>query len=212
MIISNIDVTNLDQVKSRLGSLKDKAPIAMYRAINDSVAKTKTETKRAISKRYHIKQKDVKDNIYPFKASKSKLKGAIVTRGEKISLYNFKTKEGKLISAAVLRENSPKSLEHNPKAFIATMKNKGKDGSSSEHMGIFERKIPGEQHVKKRKKMKKGKERAVTKHNVQIRELKGPAVPQMMGNVETMEVIKAAANETLRKRLEHYINYFLENG
>ena len=60
--------------------------------------------------------------------------------------------------------------------------------------------------------MKKGKERAVTKHNVQIRELKGPAVPQMMGNVETMEVIKAAANETLRKRLEHYINYFLENG
>lgn len=204
MIISNIDVTNLELVKSRLGSLKDRAPIAMYRAINDSVAKTKTETKKAISNRYHIKQKDVKDSIYPFKASKSKLKGAIVTRGEKISLYKFKTKEGKIISAAVLKQNSPKPLTHDPKAFIATMKNG--------HTGIFERKIPGEEDVKKRKKMPEGKGGAVTKHNVQIREKDGPAIPQMMGREETMERIRTAANETLQRRLEHYVSYFLEKG
>lgn len=205
MIIQNIDVTNLNQVKSRLGSLKDKAPVAMYRAINDSVAKTKTETKRAISKRYHIKQKDVKDNIYPFKASKSNLKGAIVTRGEKISLYKFKIKEGTTSSAAVLRQNSPKPLEHDPKAFIATMKN----SDESEHTAFFERKGL---YKKKRKKMEYGKKRKVNKHNEQIRQLFGPAIPQMMGRVETMEGIKVAANETLRKRLEHYINYFLEQG
>lgn len=205
MIISNIDATNLELVKARLGSLKDRAPIALYRAINDSVAKTKTETKRAISKRYHIAQKNVALHIYSFKANKSNLKGAITTKGEKISLYKFRIKQGNPASAAVLRANSPKALEHDPKAFIATMKN----GSGSGHVGIFERKGL---YAKKRKTTEYGKARKINKHNEQIRELFGPAIPQMMGREETMERIRATANETLQRRLEHHINYLLEKG
>lgn len=45
MIISDVRITGIEDVERRLGSLKDKAPVAMYRAVNDSVSKSFTETK-----------------------------------------------------------------------------------------------------------------------------------------------------------------------
>ena len=205
VLIQHIDDVNIAEVKFRLRSVKDKAPVAMYRAINDAVAKTKTETKRSISSRYHITQKKVEPNIRPFKASKSNLKGSILTRGETISLLKFKINKRKNLSAAVLRQNSPKALTRNPKAFIATMKNK----NGSEHTGIFERKGDYEE---KRKTRKDGKAQEVNKHNEKIRELDAPSIPQMFKSKETMKMVREAADETLKRRIEHYINYYLERG
>ena len=67
MIVSNIEVANIKEIKLRMGSLKNKAPIAMYRAINDSVSKTFTETKKVISANYHITQKML---LHKFRLSK----------------------------------------------------------------------------------------------------------------------------------------------
>lgn len=201
MIVQNIEIANVQEVKLRLGSLKSKAPTVMCRAVNDAVSKAFTETKRSIAHDYHITQKNVAPHIQKIKANKSSLKGAISAKGERISLYKFKFKNGNPISAAVLGENGPKQLNGDPKAFIAVMKN--------EHEGIFVRKGL---YKKKRKKMEYGKKRKVNAHNEQIRQLFGPSVPQMMKNETVMDHIRAEASETLQRRLEHHINYILQKG
>ena len=148
MIIQNIEVANVEEIKLRMGSLKDKAPTALCRAINDAVSKSFTETKRSIAHDYHITQKNVAPHIIKIKANKSNLKGAISAEGERISFYKFKFKDGNPISSAVLGENSPKQLNGDPKAFIAVMQNG--------HEGIFVRKGL---YKKKRKKMEYGKKK-----------------------------------------------------
>lgn len=57
MIVQNIEIANVQEVKLRLGSLKSKAPTVMCRAVNDAISKAFTETKRSIAHDYHITQK-----------------------------------------------------------------------------------------------------------------------------------------------------------
>lgn len=203
MIISDVRITGIEDVERRLGSLKDKAPVAMYRAVNDSVSKSFTETKKAISANYHITQKNIAPSLKKLKASRSNLKGAVSAKGERISLYKFKHKGGNPISAAVKKSNSPKPLDGNPKAFIAVMKN----ANGGNHNGIFERKGL---YKKKRKTTEYGRRVKINKHNEQIRELDGPAIPQMMNDKKTMERIKNMASETMQRRLEHHIQRILQ--
>lgn len=202
MIISQVDVAGIRDIEQRLGDFKNRAPVAMYRAINDSVSKTFTEMKKVPAEEFHVAQKNVAPSLKKHKASKSSLKGAISARGERLDLYKFKHSLSKGITkAAVKKVNSPKELQKgDKKAFIATM--------SNGHTGIFER--PG---IKKMRHTRKpGRESTVTKHNELIRELTGLSVPQMLKNEESMERIKKVAATHLNKRLEHHINYILSRG
>lgn len=202
MIVSQVDVTGIREVEQRLGRFKSQAPVAMYRAINDSVSKTFTEMKKVPGDEFHVAQKNVAPSLKKHKASRSSLKGAISANGERLDLYKFKHSLSKGIAkAAVMKANSPKGLEKgDKKAFIATMGNG--------HMGIFER----QGLVKNRKTRKKGRTNRITKHNESIRELTGLSVPQMLKNKESMERIKKVAAVRLNERLEHHINYILSRG
>lgn len=203
MIISQVDVTGIKDVERRLGELKNKAPVAMYRAINDSVSKTLTEMKKIPTEEFNVTaQKSVAKSLDSHKASRSNLKGSVSANGERIDLYKFKhSLSGALAKAAVLKGNSPKKLEKGEKkAFIASMGN--------DHKGIFER--PGV--AKKRKTRKKGLTSKITKHNELIRELTGLSVPQMLNNKESLERVRQVASERLTDRLEHHIAYILSRG
>lgn len=48
--------------------------------------------------------KNVAPQIQTFKANKSNLKGVVFANGERISLYKFKHKDGKVVKAAVLKK------------------------------------------------------------------------------------------------------------
>lgn len=203
MIVSQVEVMGIREVEQRLGGLKNRAPDAMCRAINDEVSKTFTEMKKMPLEDFHVtSQKSVAKSLKKHKASRSSLKGAVSANGERIDLYKFKHSRSRGIAkAAVIKANSPKRLERGAKkAFIASMGNG--------HKGIFER----QGLVKKRKTRKKGVSSRITKHNESIRELTGLSVPQMLKNEESMTRIKQVAGERLNERLQHHIDYILSGG
>ncbi len=202
MIISQVDVTGIREVERQLGELKNKAPVALCRAINDAVSKTRTEMKKVPQDEFHVQQKGVYKELKPHKASRSNLKGAVSASGERIDLYKFKRSlAGGIVKAAVIKANSPKTLEKGEKrAFIATVGNG--------HKGIFER----QGIIKKRKTRKDGLSSRITKHNESIRELTGLSAPQMLNNEGAMHHIEHVAGETLSKRLQHHVDYILQRG
>lgn len=203
MITSQVNVTGIRDIERRLGAFKSRAPVAMYRAINDSVSKTFTEMKKIPLEEFNVTaQKNVASSLKKHKASKSNLKGAVSANGERLDLYKFRhSLSGALAKAAVMKANSPKKLEKgSKKAFIASMRNG--------HIGIFER----QGLAARRKTRKKGEQSKITKHNESIRELTGLSVPQMLKNKESMDRIKQVAAEYLDERLEHHIEYILSRG
>ncbi len=205
MIISDIEMEGADEIIKRLKELREKAPQALCRAINDAVGKTFTEEKRAVSKRYNIAQKNVAPTLEKVKASRSRLKGAVISKGERISLYDFKHKEGETISVSVKKGGSQKQLDGNPRAFIAKMDNG--------HMGIMERKGVYKNKIKRRKmgKVKKGHP-AINDHNERIKQLNSLSVPQMLKDEKLLGEIEEVAREKLYERLDHHIDYILGKG
>lgn len=201
MIVSNIEVPNIDEIEKRLGQFKAKAPQALYRAINNAVDKAFTEDKKAASEKYNVAQKNVAPTLRKAKASKANLKGAVISTGERIPLYDFKHKDGDPISVAVKKGNSMKPLSGDPKAFIATMKNG--------HIGIFERKGTLQ---KGRKTRRPGVQRTVNKHNERIKQLHSLSVPQMLKDEKMMKQVEKAAMNRLHERLEHHIDRILQKG
>lgn len=201
MIVSEIRLDGDTEIQLRLKELKDRAPQALYRAINDAVSKTFTEEKRAAAGKYNIAQKNVAPTLRKVKASRSRLKGGVISTGERISLYDFKHSAGNPIKVSVKKGGSSKSLDGDPKAFIAEMKNG--------HIGIFERK---RDYKKKIKKRKLGVKEGINRHNVRIKQLNSLSVPQMLKDEKLMGQVEDKARDVLMERLEHHIEYILRKG
>jgi len=190
----------LSEIRKKLGKLQEKAPIALYRSINDAASTARTETKKAISKRYNISpNKEVLPTLSISKANRKKLWATLKSKGAPIALTKFKVsptgrarrlKRGKgysppVYKADVKKDTGERELNGDPKAFIAVMK--------SGHKAVMER------------ISRKGK-------SLPLKQLYGPAVPSMMKNDEAMEQIEEAANTELQKRLDHHIQYILQKG
>lgn len=205
MIISNIELEGSDEIVKRLKELRGKAPQALCRAINDAVSKAFTEEKKVVSKKYNVSKADAGDTLKKVRASRSRLKGVVISKGERITLYKFNPIDGETISVAVKRGGAQKNLDGNPKAFIAKMDNG--------HIGIFERKGEYKDKIKRRKlgNVKKGRP-GINKHNERIYEMHSLSVPQMLKDEELMGRIEDAARDKLYKRLDHHINYILGKG
>ena len=64
MITSQVNVTGIRDIERRLGAFKSRAPVAMYRAINDSVSKTFTEMKKVPLEEFNVTaQKNVASSL-----------------------------------------------------------------------------------------------------------------------------------------------------
>lgn len=196
MIYQEIRVTGVDEIEKKLGNLKNKAPTALYRAINRAAQKAKTETKREVSDKYFITQREVSDTIRLTKASRAKLSAELTSKGGPIALSKFKvsprkqvsrTKRGKVspavYKAGVEKAGGVKPLSGNPKAFFSAM--------GSGHEGVMER---------------------VSSRRLPLKQLYGPAVPSMVKNEEVIERIQKEATETLEKRIDAEINNILQRG
>lgn len=187
----------LSEIREKLGKLQEKAPIALYRSVNDAASKAKTETKRAIAGQYNIAQKEVAPTLSVSKAHRKKLWATLKSKGSPIALSKFDvspeerpTHKNGVYSPPVYKADVKKStgkrpLDGSPKAFITKMK--------SGHKGVVER------------ISKKGR-------SLPLKQLYGPSAPSMMNNEQAMEQIKEMADITLQKRLDHHIQYILQRG
>jgi hypothetical protein len=176
--------SNLRAAKRQLSGMEKLIQKATRSAINRATQRAKTETGRKVREKYVIKQGDAVKTLSVRPAGGGSLKAEMTSKGSTIPLINFNTAPKKR------NKNPPRVLKAAvfrgkarkpiPGAFVATM--------SSGHTGVFKR---------------EGKKR------LPIRELRGPAVPSMVGNEEVMEHVQNVYGEEMGKRLPHELDRLL---
>lgn len=209
MIIQNMEVTGIQEIEARLGALKNRTPLVVSRAIRRAAIAAKAGMAEETKKRYTIKSKDVKEAVFIKIASSSrKPKAAVFSKGEALELEEYyKLSKGKKLKAAV-KKGGMKPIEGDPKAFMATMT--GPYGGK--HTAPFRRRSLDNGKAKIRKTREPGRNGGLTKHNVTIHEIFGPAIPSIIKNEETMQAVQARTYETLEKRINAEIANILRKG
>jgi hypothetical protein len=117
------DSIKMFQSLDRMGQ---KAPIAVMRALNRTIASANTQAVRAISADLGgIKQSHIRDGILVVRATPGKLEASLNVTGKRLPLIDFKAKQ----TATGVAYQLPTGRDFVPHAFIATMR--------SGHRGVF---------------------------------------------------------------------------
>jgi hypothetical protein len=179
----SIDSNKLKEVEKQLGQFKGKAPTAISRALNRAAANAKTNASKKAREEYIVKASDIKSSINISKATKSKLGASVVSKGERLGLHKFKVSP-----KAPRHKNPPKSLKVSVKK-----------GSGKKLLHAFIADINGGKVFER-----------TSKARLPIRQLYGPAIPQMLGNVSVKNYIESESAKVFNQRLEHEIKNILE--
>ena len=90
MLNIKLDESNLRQIENVLELMPNQLPGAIARAINRSLAMTKTEQLRSSTSMYTIARGKLAESITEYKASSGNLTGKIYSSGKVIGLDHFK--------------------------------------------------------------------------------------------------------------------------
>lgn len=171
---------NFKQVNRSLKQMDKAVRQAVLSSLNRATQRAKTEAGRKTRERYVVKQKEVVETIRIRKATGSALKATMTSQGHAIPLIRF------AVSPKRRLKRAPKALKAAvyrggakkpiPGAFIA---------NAGSHTGVFER---------------------VGKKRLPIKELRGPAVPSMVGNEVVREHVQQVYGEEMQKRLPHELD------
>ncbi|MFT5872813.1 MAG: hypothetical protein ACI8WT_001750 [Clostridium sp.] len=178
-----IDSNKLKEVEKQLGQFKGKAPSAISRALNRAAANAKTNASKKAREKYIIKSSDIKSSINVSKATKSNLGAAVVSKGERLGLHKFK------VSPKIPRPKNP------PKGLKISVKK----GSGKKLLHAFIADINGGKVFER-----------TSKSRLPIRQLYGPAIPQMLGNISIKNYIESESAKVFNERLDHEIKNILE--
>lgn len=189
----NISVPDIKEVQAQMVTAKNKAPLAVQRAINSTIKQVSRDVGKEAKQKYIISQPEVRKTLHLKKATKKDLTGVVSSRDDKKPrLYGFKVTP-KDVRTAPWPGNQPQSAEPQedgeeqeansgnakPEFYAARIKKRVKEknltGNSerskafvarmkSGHIGIFER--------MKGTKTKGGKEK--------LAELYGMSIPDMV--------------------------------
>ena len=178
-----IDSRDLRVIENRLGAFKNKAPSIMSQAINRATVTFNKVLAKETREEYHIKAKTIKKSLTVKKASRHSLGAEIKSIGGRLSIRDYKSTPTK----EPRRRTTVKVAvrKDGPKLLLHAF--------VSETMGnhIFER---------------KGRAR------LPIRKIKGPAVPQLLKNRETVKLANKEALKTYKKRVDHGVDRSLGGG
>lgn len=189
----NISVPDIKEVQAQMVTAKNKAPLAVQRAINSTIKQVSRDVGKEAKQKYIISQPEVRKTLHLKKATKRDLSGVVSSRDDKKPrLYGFKVTP-KDVRTAPWPGNQPPSAEPQedgeeqeansgnakPEFYAARIKKRvkeknltGNSGRSkafvakmkSGHIGVFER--------MKGTKTKGGKEK--------LAELYGMSIPSMI--------------------------------
>ena len=169
-----------------LASAQDMRNTALVRALNKTADQVKVAASREVrAAGYGLKAADIKRALNVKRASQSNLTSRVIASGRPVPLiqYGARRVPGKGVSVKVL--NGRRLI---PGAFIATM--------PGGHTGVFVRE-PGGKH---KKVMKAGK---ASWHQLPIRELFGPAIPDALSNAGVRDAVQALITTKFPAILEH---------
>jgi len=168
-----------------LSHIKNGAPKAIMRALNRTIDGVKTDIVAQVASTYDIKPGKVRKVIKAIH-SKMNLQASIKAEGSKIPLIQFRVTPNKpgQKPGTVLRASVKQSGgKPIPGAFIMRM--------SSGQLGVA---------------LRAGKQR------LPVKELYGPAIPQMIDEPVIQKYIMDGTNDRFQKRIDHEIAFILGGG
>lgn len=95
MVSIKFDKAQLRRIEKQMNGMKGAMPTVMYRGINKTLNKTRTDIGRKAKENSGLKLKDIRKAIKVEKAKKSKLSGAVDIAGSRIPQFKFKGKKGR---------------------------------------------------------------------------------------------------------------------
>ena len=174
--------------EQRLALLGRRAPIALARALNRTVASERTAMARDVATDMGIKVGRAREAIKVEKATSARLAARVVSRGKKIPLIDFKARgpypsRGRGAGVQYTMQGQRKTWRS---SFIATVTRAGEDGQHTGHKGVF---------------FRRGKSR------LPIKQAYGPSIAHVFG--KRIPVGEARRTEVLLKNVEHEIDFEL---
>lgn len=168
-----------------LASAQDMRNTALVRALNKTADQVLVAGSREVRKAgYKLKAADIKSAMRVKRASQSRLTASVIASGRPVPLIQYGARQtSKGVTVSVL--NGRKLI---PGAFIAKM--------PTGHIGVFVRE-PGGKH---KKVMKAGK---ASWHQLPIRELFGPAIPDALSNAGVRDAVQELIATKFPVILEH---------
>lgn len=175
-----IDTSALNRVMRGMRGFEREVPAAVQSALNRTIDHVFTKSAQEVTKRYNIKNKEVRETMYKQRASRGSINAFVRFRGKRFTLGRF-LPGGLLSSSKVAKVKIKKSAGYQrvggePKAFVQT--------------------INGRSHVMRRK----GRAR----YPVDV--MRTIATAQMVENDDVQEAIQQAASIMLARRVEHEID------
>lgn len=182
--MANVTITlNTKQARGAFAQLRQRAPIAIARALNRAGRSARTVMVRECARDLGLQQKAIRDQFTTGEATKDRQAFYLSTTGRRIPLIAFKARQTK----SGVSYRLPGGAGHNPNAFIATVTGPLPSGVVSPgHRGVF---------------VRKGKAR------LPIRQLFGPSLPHVFAKY--LPVGQARGLEALAKNLQSEIKYEL---
>lgn len=174
----SIDAKNLEYAQQMLGGAPKQIEQAAANAINRTITKIKTQTSKSIRKNYLISAKNVKGTLNIKRASRSKLRGVLASRGRPVLLTAFRVRANKRgpVKVQVRKQSGAKAV---PGLFLGVSR-KGYTGAM---------------------------QRTQRKARYPLRIPYGPSVPQMFGSENVIGELTPLAEATLNERFLHEVEY-----
>lgn len=186
MIYPTIEINDqaIKEVEKRLKGIEQEAPKAISRALNRALTALKAATSKEARKDYTVTAQAIKASLDEVKATPSRLRAGVRSRGKKLGIDKFKV--------------SPKTVQPKRKKQIKITVRKD---HSYEIPGAF---VAEKNGIKVFKRL--GKKRLPVERKY------GPSVAQMLGNVRVRLRINNRGQEVYQDRLDREIKYMLERS
>jgi hypothetical protein len=171
--------------------MKEKATVRALNKMGEQLVTAMSREVRRVG--YNLKASVIKKGLRLRRASSGDLRVVVVASGRPVPLVNYSARQtSKGVTVNVLKGRKLIS-----EAFIATM--------PSGHRGVYVREGEGK-HVKVTKGGK------VRWHQLPIRELFGPSVPDGVANAEVQQALAQLVEEKYPKLLEHESAWLAKRG
>lgn len=169
---------------------KDNRNLAVARAINWTIARSKTQLTREIRKVYDIPLKYINEQISLKKADRLTLTGMIKAKGRPLPLIAFRARQTQKGVSVI----TPKGRKLIPGVFMSIMPTGKK--------GVFVRGNYKSGDIARRKKRINPKG-----NDLPIMELKGVSIPKTLANKKIVENMTKSMEMLFPQRLNHELQY-----
>lgn len=181
----SIEIDNLKQVQQALKDQPKKVNLVLSRAINRAATNAKSNMSKKVRENYLISAADVKATINLTKATSSKPFARVKSTGKRINFAKFKV--------------TPRNFVKGKSGYSVQIK---KEGGSKVIPGFMAGTNPNQE-------FRWGFYRRTGKERWPVKQLMGPAVPQMIGSKNVISWVESEAQAMLNQRIQHELEQVL---